>query len=197
MGLDLDAAASTLNGLRPFPVAITTVSGGRTNGLISLSAGGGSIIAEAPRVTISITKYNFSHDLVKESGVFAMHLLGASDELLPRSLQMIMTLGGSSGRDGDKLADLDWTPGVTGAPVLADALSYVEGRIVGVLDNEENSIFLADVVAAERLHSGRRLDIGTAWKELPTEWTDTYDREHIHQTNAARRARGLPELTGH
>ncbi|WP_299950458.1 flavin reductase family protein [uncultured Modestobacter sp.] len=197
MGPDLDAAAATLNGLRPFPVAITTVSGGRTNGLISLSAGGGSILPEAPRVTISITKYNFSHDLVRESGVFALHLLGASDELLPRSLRTIMTLGGSSGRDGDKLAGLDWTPGVTGSPVLADALSYVEGRVVGVLDNEENSIFLADVVAAERLHGGRRLDIGTAWKALPAEWTETYDREHLHQTNAARRARGLPELTDH
>ena len=39
MSLDLDAANYTLSGLRPFPVAVTTVSEGRVNGLISLSAG--------------------------------------------------------------------------------------------------------------------------------------------------------------
>jgi flavin reductase (DIM6/NTAB) family NADH-FMN oxidoreductase RutF len=197
MSIDLDAADSTLAGLRPFPVAVTTVSGGRVNGLMSLSAGSGGIIREAPRVTISLTKFNFSHELVKESGVFAMHLLAASDELLEASLNILMTLGGSSGRDGDKMAGLNWKPGVTGSPILTDALAYVEGRVVGELDNEENTIFLADVVAAERLHDAPRLNIGTAWKSLPKEWVDTYETNHIHQTNAARAARGLPELAGH
>ncbi|MCU1620114.1 MAG: hypothetical protein JWP68_3129 [Modestobacter sp.] len=197
MGLDLDAADSTLAGLRPFPVAVTTVSQGRTNGLISLSAGSGGIIREAPRVTISLTKFNFTHDLVKESGVFAMHLLAAAEELLPVSLDILMTLGGRSGRDGDKMADLDRSPGVTGVPILSGALAYVEGRVVGELDNEENTIFLADVVAARRLHEGPRLSVGAAWKALPATWTEAYERDHVHQTNAARRARGLPELASH
>ena len=39
MTLDLKAADYTLSGLRPFPVAITTVYEGRANGLMSLSAG--------------------------------------------------------------------------------------------------------------------------------------------------------------
>lgn len=198
MSIDTKTANSVLAGLRPFPVAVTTVSGGRANGLISLSAGSGGIIDEAPRVTISLTKFNFTHDLVKESGVFAMHLLGADADILEQSLAIIKGLGGRSGRDGDKMGDFVTKPGVTGSPILVDALSYVEGRIVGELDNEENTIFLADVVAAEALRTGSRLTIGTAWKSLPTEWTDTYERNHIAQTNAARRGRGLPELTeGH
>jgi flavin reductase (DIM6/NTAB) family NADH-FMN oxidoreductase RutF len=198
MTLDLASANSTLAGLRPFPVAVTTISQGRSNGLMSLSAGSGGIIDEAPRVTISLTKFNFTHDLVKESGVFAMHLLAAADEeILAKSLAILMGLGGSSGRDGDKMSAFLTKPGVTGSPILLDALSYVEGRIIGELDNEENTIFLADVVAAERLRDAPRLNIGTAWKALPTEWTETYERNHIHQTNAARRARGLPEQTGH
>ena len=32
MALDLKAADTTLNGLRPFPTAITTVAGDRANG---------------------------------------------------------------------------------------------------------------------------------------------------------------------
>jgi flavin reductase (DIM6/NTAB) family NADH-FMN oxidoreductase RutF len=115
--------------------------------------------------------------------------------MLDLSLAVLMGLGGSSGRDGDKITPFATKPGVTGVPILLDALSYVEGRVVGELDNEENTIFLADVVASEQLRSGSRLNIGTAWKSLPTDWTQTYERNHLAQTNAARRGRGLPELT--
>lgn len=192
--LDLGAADAVLSGLRPFPVAVTTTAGGRSNGLISLSAGSGSVLREAPRVQISLAKRNLTHDMVKESGVFAMHLLAGGDEdVLAASLAVIMTLGGSSGRDGDKIAELATKPGVTGSPILTDALSYVEGRVVATLDTEENTLFLADVVAAERLRRAPRLDIGAAWKALPPEWTQNYERGLVHEYNAARRGRGLPE----
>jgi flavin reductase (DIM6/NTAB) family NADH-FMN oxidoreductase RutF len=192
MTLDLKAAEDTLSGLRPFPVAVTTIHEGRANGLMSLSAGAGGIVPEAPRVTISLTKYNLTHDMVLHSGVFAIHLLAASPEpALDASLRILMGLGGSSGRDGDKIAPFDTEPGVTGSPILLDALSYVEGRVVGTLDAEENTIFLADVVGAEQLRQGERLRIGTAWGKLPPEWIEQYEANHIPQLASARRHRGL------
>jgi flavin reductase (DIM6/NTAB) family NADH-FMN oxidoreductase RutF len=192
MTLDLKAADYTLSGLRPFPVAVTTEHEGRVNGLMSLSGGSGGIVPEAPRVTISLTKYNMTHDMVLASGVFAMHLLAASpDEALEASMAILMGLGGSSGRDGDKIAQFRTKPGVTGSPILLDALSYVEGRVVGTLDAEENTIFLADVVAAERLGDGERLRIGEAWGKLPKEWIEQYEHNHEPQLQSARRLRGL------
>lgn len=192
MTLDLKAAAYTLNGLRPFPVAVTTVHEGRPNGLMSLSAGSMSIIPESPRVTISLTKYNLSHDMVLQSGVFAMHLLGNAADLLDRSLDILMTLGGSSGRDREKMSGLRTKTGALGCPILLDALSYVEGRVVHSLDTEESSIFVADVVASERLNEGGRLNIGEAWAKLPPEWIEQYDANHVPQLQSARRFRGLP-----
>jgi flavin reductase (DIM6/NTAB) family NADH-FMN oxidoreductase RutF len=191
MTIDLDMAGQFLSGMRPFPVAITTAWEGRTNGLMSLSAGAAGIIPEAPRMTISITKYNFSHDLVRDSGVFAVHLLGAAPELIDASLAILMGLGGSSGRDGDKLAGFATSPGVTGVPILQDALSYVEGRVVNSLDAEENTIFLADVVGAARLHKGGRLSISEAWGRLPEAWTKAYADNHHLQVDDCRRQRGL------
>jgi flavin reductase (DIM6/NTAB) family NADH-FMN oxidoreductase RutF len=191
MTFDLAAADYTLSGLRPFPVAVTTIDGGRVNGLMSLSAGSAGIIYEAPRVTISLTKYNLTHDMVLSSGVFAMHLLGNDEDLLDASLQILMVLGGRSGRDGDKLGELRTKPGVTGSPILLDALAYVEGRVTGSLDNEENTIFVADVVAAERFRKGGRLNIGEAWSKLPKEWIEQYDRNHVPQLESAKRLRGL------
>jgi flavin reductase (DIM6/NTAB) family NADH-FMN oxidoreductase RutF len=192
MTLDLSAAAYTLNGLRPFPVAVTTVHEGRPNGLMSLSAGSMSIIPESPRVTISLTKYNLSHDLVLQSGVFAMHLLGNAPDLIDLSLDILMALGGSSGRDGDKISGLRVKDGALGCPILLDSLSYVEGRIVHSLDVDESTIFVADVVAAERLNGGSRLNIGEAWAKLPPAWIEQYDHNHVPQLQSARRFRNLP-----
>jgi flavin reductase (DIM6/NTAB) family NADH-FMN oxidoreductase RutF len=197
MSVDTATANSLMAGLRPFPVAITTLSQGRANGLMSLSAGSAGIIDEAPRFQFGLTKYNFTHDLVVESGVAAMHFLAADEEFIDDSLQILMGLGGSSGRDGDKLGRFKTKPGVTGSPILLDALGYVEGRVVHSVDCEENTVFICDVVASERLRTGSRLNIGTAWGRLPTEWTETYERNHLKQTNSARRERGLPELAEH
>jgi flavin reductase (DIM6/NTAB) family NADH-FMN oxidoreductase RutF len=190
MTLDLKAAAF-LSGLRPYPVAVTTAHEGRSNGLMSLSTGSASIVPEAPRATISITKYNFSHDLIARSGVFTIHLLGCDPELLDASLDILMTLGGSSGRDGDKLSKLDTKPGVTGAPILTKALAYVECRVIGSLDAEENTMFLGDVVASEQLNRGGRLHIDEAWAKLPKDWIVEYERNHEPQLASAREYRGL------
>jgi flavin reductase (DIM6/NTAB) family NADH-FMN oxidoreductase RutF len=190
--LDLEVAQSTLLGLRPFPVAVTTIHDGRANGMIALSGGSAGIIPEAPRVSIGITQYNFTHDLVLASGVFVLHLLGNGD-LLDASLHIIQTLAGRSGREGDKLSELAVKTGETGAPILLDALAYVEGRVTHSLDTEEDTIFVAEVVGSERLHEGSRLNIGEAWAKLPSDWVEHYETNHVAQINAARRARGLPE----
>jgi flavin reductase (DIM6/NTAB) family NADH-FMN oxidoreductase RutF len=186
------ASAFTMMGLRPIPVAVTTAHGGRANGLITLSGGPASVVAEAPRVMVGITKYNFSHDLIADSGVFAIHVLSNAPELVDASIEIIRALGGRSGRDGDKLGGLRTRQGVTGAPILLDSLTYVEARITGSLDNQENTVFVGDVVAAERLNAGSRLDIGDAWGRLGTEWTEEYERNHEDQVDHCRLMRGLP-----
>ncbi len=192
MSLDLAAANYTIQGLKPFPVAITTNDGGQLNGLMSLSAAAGGIIPEAPRMTISITKFNHSHDMIVRSGVFCMHLLSNDPDIIDASLNILMTLGGSSGRDGDKIVGLKTKKGVTGCPVLLDSLSYAECRVVNSMDADENTIFLADIVHSERLRKGGRLNVGEAWSKLPPEWIVQYDANHAPQMNHCRKMRGLP-----
>jgi flavin reductase (DIM6/NTAB) family NADH-FMN oxidoreductase RutF len=186
MTIDVNAANKVLGGLRPFPVAVTTIDGGFANGLMSLSAGSASIVPELPRATVSLTKYNKTHDMLLNSGVFVMHLLSAAPEQVEKSLEILMTLGGSSGRDGDKLSKLSTKIGVTGAPILLDAHSYVEARVTATLDVEENTIFVGDVVAAEILNEGERLRIGEAWGKLPADWIEQYEANHVPQLESAR-----------
>ncbi len=190
--LAMAAADYTLGGLRPFPVAVTTIVDGRRNGLMSLSAGSAGIIREAPRVTISLTKYNLTHDMVLESGVFAMHLLCNDEDVVEESIRILMVLGGSSGRDGDKMGSLSSKAGVTGVPILTDALAYVEAKVCGTFDNDENTIFVGDVIASERLRAkGGRLHINEAWGKLPQDWIEQYEHNHVGQLEDAKRRRGL------
>ncbi len=188
------AAEYTLGGLRPFPVAVTTSLDGRQNGLMSLSAGSAGIIREAPRVTIGLTKYNLTHDMVLDSGLFAMHLLCDDEDVMEESLRILMVLGGSSGRDGDKMGSFSTKPGLSGIPILTEALAYVEARVCGTLDNEENTIVVGDVIAGERLRPrGGRLDINEAWQRLPRDWIERYERNHVGQLEDARRRRGYAD----
>jgi len=128
---------------------------------------------------------------VASSGVFVAHVLGSAAELVETSMEIFMRLGGSSGRDGDKLDELAIKRGLTGAPILLGALAYLECRVVASLDAEENTIFLADVLAAERQHGGAKLDVGTAWGMLPPEWIAQYEANHHPQEDDCRRRRGL------
>ncbi len=195
MTLDTRSAGFTFMILRPIAVAVTTVCDGRTNGLMAASGGGGGIIPEAPRAQIGITKYNMTHDMIMKSGVFAFHVLAAApDDILQQSLNIMMSLSGRSGREGDKMGGLNTRPGVLGVPILTDALTYVEAKVVKALDADENTIFIGDVVAAETLRKAPPLDIPTAWANLPKSWVEAYGRDHVPQMNHARACRGLPPL---
>jgi flavin reductase (DIM6/NTAB) family NADH-FMN oxidoreductase RutF len=194
-GLDLDVANWALSSMWEFPLAITTRHEGKGNGLISLFTSNASTVPEAPRMLIVLSRYNLTHDMVTASGVFAFHLLADEpDDIRDQSLEIIRILGGKSGREMDKLAPFETITGITGCPILADALCYVEGRVIGKLETEENTIFLGDVVSAGRLREGGRLRSGQARLLLGEEWTDYYYGRRLPNLIAdARRRRGLPE----
>jgi flavin reductase (DIM6/NTAB) family NADH-FMN oxidoreductase RutF len=130
--------------------------------------------------------------MVLESSLFAMHLLCNDDDVMEESLRILMVLGGTSGRDRDKMSFLRTRPGLSDVPILTDALAYVEARVCGTLDNDENTIFVGDVIASERLRpKGRRLHINEAWDRLPRDWIEQYEHNHVGQLEDARRRRGL------
>ena len=112
-------------------LAITTHHQGRNNGMVAGTGVFASLVPEAPRVLVEITKTSLTHDLVLASRVFALHTLPATpDDALKTSLSLVRTLGMRSGHDGDKMAGIAARAGVTGSPILAETLTYVEARVV-------------------------------------------------------------------
>lgn len=174
-------------------LAITTAHEGRANGQIAVAGVSGSILPEAPRVVVELWKANYTHDLILASRVFALHLLPvAPDDALQSSLALIRALGFRSGRDVGKLAGISWHPGVSGSPILADALSYVEAHVVDTLDGGDMTVFLAEVLAGERLRAGEPLEWSAARERMPADWLAEYDANQERQRAEARRRLDMP-----
>lgn len=121
---------------------VTTAHEGRPAGCLVTYLTPASITAARPRLLVLTSHENLTHELVERSGVLAVHPLARGQET------WIRHFGFQSGRDVDKFAGLEWEAGETGAPLLADALGYLEGRVLASLDCGDHTARLVEPVAA-------------------------------------------------
>ena len=142
----LDPGYLQLRHLTPPVVAITTSANGRRNGFIVNSAQRASLVPTLPRISLYVSKTNFSHDLIYSSGLLGVHLLRTDQ------WDLIWHLGLQSGRETDKLASIETRTAETGVPLLADCITSYECRVVNAMDAGAATFFLADIVS---LHHGR------------------------------------------
>ncbi|HXF96650.1 MAG TPA: flavin reductase family protein [Gemmatimonadales bacterium] len=163
-------------------VAITSERDGRPNGMIVDSAIRASIVPGVPRIAILVHKFNFSHDLIFDTGRFVLHLLRTDQ------FDLVHRLGFASGRTVDKLATLPHHPGRLGAPVLDDCYAHFECRVVNAMDTGSSTCFLGDVVdvgyGAAAAPRGEVMTAAYFRAHLPPEWR----REYEDQLRAAQRA---------
>jgi len=126
-------------------VAVTSRRGNKLNGMISDGAVRASIVPDIPRLGVFIHKFNYSHDLIYQTGAFALHVLHA--EQVP----LVQRLGFVSGRDRDKLDDVPHTLGTkTGVPILADCYCWFECTVGNVMDTGSSTFFMGEVVETGR-----------------------------------------------
>ncbi|TET82272.1 High molecular weight rubredoxin [candidate division TA06 bacterium] len=130
------------------------------------------VTAEPPRVAVSISKNNLTHQYISNSGVFSFSVLDVSTPM-----EFIGLFGFKSGRDVDKLSQVRYEKGITGCPCVTDnALSMVETKVIGQLDAGSHTIFVGEVVSARILQGGNpltyadyhRVKKGKAPKNAPT-----------------------------
>jgi flavin reductase (DIM6/NTAB) family NADH-FMN oxidoreductase RutF len=168
-----DQTYQLLRNLTSPVVAITSERDGKENGMISDAAIRASIVPTAPRLSVYVHKFNFSHDLIFETGRFVLHLLHT------KQFDLIHGLGFASGRDRDKLADVPHHIGVLGAPVLDDCYAHFECRVANVMDTGSSTLFLGDVVEVGfGAASAPRGDLMTAAffrAHMPEEWRKEYE----------------------
>ena len=173
--LQPDLTYQLLRNLTSPVVAITAERRGKENGMISDAAVRASIVPSIPRLSVYVHKFNYSHDMIFETGRFGLHLLHT------RQLDIVRRLGFFSGRDQDKLAGIPHHRGTLGVPVLDDCFAHFECSVLNVMDTGSSTLFLGDVMAvgcgsAAVLEPKGELLTATYFRsKMPTEWRQEYE----------------------
>ena len=105
------------------------------------------ITSDPPTVAVSINKSNLTHEYIQASGVFSASVL-CQETPLP----FIGGFGFKSGRDVDKLENIKYKSGQTGAPIILDnAAAYLEAEVIQSVDVGTHTIFIGKIVASQIL----------------------------------------------
>ena len=156
-------------------VAVTSKRGNKKNGMILDSAVRASIVPTVPRISVYVHKFNYSHDMIFETGRFGLHLLHT------KQFEIVHRLGFVSGRDQDKLAGIPHHAGESGVPVLDECFAHFECTVVNAMDTGSSTLFLGDVVAVGRgaaagLEPSGELMTATYFRaHMPPEWRKEYE----------------------
>ncbi|PKB70779.1 MAG: hypothetical protein BZY87_09685 [SAR202 cluster bacterium Io17-Chloro-G6] len=160
--------------------AVTSRWQGRDNVQIAVAIAAASIVPDRPRVVVQLYKTNLSHDMVLAGGAFALNFLR------PDQLHLIGDFGLTSGRDRDKLADVDKTAGKSGSPLLTDCFGHLDCRVINAMDGGDMTCFLADVLDGRTLAQGDPLWWRDARRQLPPEWLARWELKQSSEIETSR-----------
>ncbi len=120
---------------------ITVKAGDRVNGMTAAWVSRVSHVP--PLLMVSVGKTRFTHDLIREAGVFCVNVLADGQT------ELYENFGFSSGRDTDKFKDLEYDTADTGCPVLRDTAAYLDCKLVGECDAGDHTVFIGEAAAAD------------------------------------------------
>ncbi|MDH5675986.1 MAG: flavin reductase family protein [Myxococcales bacterium] len=97
---------------------------------------------EPPLLVAGVKADSGAHALLKETGAFALNVLGKDQQ------------GAAFGffkpaqKDGESISGEPYRKGETGAPILTNMPAYLECKVVEVVEKGDHSVVVGEVVAA-------------------------------------------------
>jgi flavin reductase (DIM6/NTAB) family NADH-FMN oxidoreductase RutF len=113
---------------------------------------------EPPLVAVGVKTDSHAHALIKESGAFALNVLGKGQQALA------FTFFKPAERQGQTISGEAFRTGATGAPLLASTPAFIECTLEGAVEKGDHSVFVGKVVdvGLARQPEGRA-DDATLW----------------------------------
>lgn len=119
---------------------LSTLSGTEDVGITASSFT--SLSLNPPQVLMSVSKRLYTHNALRESGVFAVSFLRAEQvEWGKRFAGMVPEIE-------DRFEGIALHRAETGCAILSDALGWVDCKVTHVYDGDDHSIFIGAVLAA-------------------------------------------------
>ena len=136
---DFDRIVESLD--QPLVVVTTAVGDERAGCLVGFHA---QSSIDPGRYCLWLSKANHTYRVGLRSSTFAVHLLTEADR------ELAVAFGTRSGEDVDKFADVRWTAGPDGVPLLEDCPNRLVLERVALLDEGGDHVCLtSEVVSAE------------------------------------------------
>ncbi|MEV1026248.1 flavin reductase family protein [Streptomyces sp. NPDC050264] len=131
------AGFGAFTALADAPVHVVTMAahGERAGCLVGFA---GQCSIEPVRFVVWLSKVNHTYRLARTAQTLVVHLLDR------RQHRLAERFGALCGARHDKFADLDWSEGPDGAPVLTDALASFAGRVHDRFDGGDHVAFVLD-----------------------------------------------------
>jgi flavin reductase (DIM6/NTAB) family NADH-FMN oxidoreductase RutF len=119
---------------------VTTAVGDQRYGVTASSFS--SVSLEPPLVSVCLARTAFAHDLVGDTGVFGVTILGKDHAELGRRFARFDPEG------PDRFADEEWVTAKTGSPLLGTALGWLDCSVLHAHPGGDHTIFVGEVLAA-------------------------------------------------
>jgi flavin reductase (DIM6/NTAB) family NADH-FMN oxidoreductase RutF/rubredoxin len=107
------------------------------------------VTSQPETLAVCVNKQNFTHELIRQTGVFAVSVLSKNTPL-----KFIGDFGFRCGRDVDKFEDVNFKIGKTGTRIVLDnSIAYLESEVIKEVDAGTHTIFVGKLVDADILNS--------------------------------------------
>jgi flavin reductase (DIM6/NTAB) family NADH-FMN oxidoreductase RutF len=100
-----------------------------------------SVSLDPPLVLVCVEKAADSHDIIRDSGHFAVNVLASDQERLARRF--------AEWQVSEKFTGIAFRAEVSGSPILEDALAWVDCRIWSANSGGDHTIFVGEVLAGD------------------------------------------------
>jgi len=108
-----------------------------------------------PLIVNCVKQDSVSHQMIKNSGVFAISFLEDGQKDLAQKFFKPMR------RVGNKFEDVEFYLGETGCPIISDSLGYVECTVVDAVEKGDHTVYVGEVIAAGIHREGEQLLLST------------------------------------
>jgi flavin reductase (DIM6/NTAB) family NADH-FMN oxidoreductase RutF len=151
-GIDVDEQAKK-TALRMIPYGLYILTAEASDGRVAAATVNWLTQAsfQPPLVAIGVKADSTAHEIIKESGSFAINVLGKGQQAL--AFTFFKTLE----REGATIGGESFSSGKAGNPILSSAAAFLECTLVDTLERGDHSVFLGEVIEAgvDREISGR------------------------------------------
>lgn len=126
--------------MRQFPTGVTIVTSAHEGRLRGMTANSVASVSFAPiSLLVCVNREAVMHGILSRAGTFCVNILSEHQEALARACARPDSAEAALEGIGHRL-------GTTGAPILDDALAYVECEVSASLDFGTHTIFVGEAV---------------------------------------------------